>query len=48
MGQQLTPEAVWTLLEAHQGEEFFTSKGLPFTYSIKGGEIFISRRSNRV
>ena len=48
MGQQLTPEAVWTLLETLQGEEFFTSKGLPFTYSIKGGEIFISRRSNRV
>ena len=48
MGQQLTPEAVWTLLETHQGEEFFTSKGLPFTYSIKGGEIFISRRSKTI
>ena len=33
-----TIEATWLLLQQHQGETFHTAKGLPFTYTIRGGE----------
>ena len=36
-----TIEAIWQLLQQHQGEIFHTAKGLPFTYSIRGGELFV-------
>ena len=32
-----TIEAIWRLLQQHQGETFHTAKGLPFTYTIRGG-----------
>ena len=32
-----TIEAIWLLLQQHQGETFHTAKGLPFTYTIRGG-----------
>ena len=35
---------VWPLLQQHQGETFYTAKGLPFTYTIRGGELFVDRR----
>ena len=34
---------VWPLLQQHQGETFYTAKGLPFTYTIRGGELFVHR-----
>ncbi len=43
-----TGDQVWEMLKGHQNEEFLTAKGLPFTYTIKGGEIFISRRSKSI
>ena len=30
-----TIEAIWLLLQQHQGETFHTAKGLPFTYTIR-------------
>ena len=42
-----TIEATWLLLQQHQGETFHTAKGLPFTYTIRGGELFVNRRSPR-
>ena len=36
---------VWPLLQQHQGKTFYTAKGLPFTYTIRGGELFVDRRS---
>ena len=30
-------DAVWALLQKHQQEVFHTAKGLPFTYTIRGG-----------
>ena len=39
-----TIEATWLLLQQHQGETFHTAKGLPFTYAIRGGELFVNRR----
>lgn len=39
---------VWPLLQQHQGETFYTAKGLPFTYTIRGGELFVNRRSKSI
>lgn len=43
-----TSDQVWEMMALHQGEEFLTLKGLPFTYTIRGGELFISRRSKSI
>lgn len=39
---------LWGTIEAHQGKTFMTKKGLPFTYSIKGGELFTDRRERSI
>ena len=41
-------QEVWALLEQHQGERFYTAKGLPFCYTIRGGELFVDRRSKSI
>lgn len=38
----------WEELEKHQGETFYTAKKLPFVYTIKGGEMFVDRRSKSI
>ena len=42
---EMTVERLWQLLEAHQGETFYTAKGLPFRYTVRGGELFVERRA---
>ena len=39
---------VWEVVTAHQGEQFYTLKKLPFVYVIKGGECFIDRRTKSI
>ncbi|MCM1187436.1 MAG: hypothetical protein NC251_11290 [Lachnoclostridium sp.] len=39
---------LWGTIVAHQGKTFVTKKGLPFTYSIKGGELFTDRRERSI
>lgn len=41
-------QEVWVLLEQHQGEQFYTAKCLPFCYIIRGGELFVDRRSKSI
>ena len=41
-------ENVWALLQQHQQEIFYTAKGLPFTYTIRGGELFVDRRQKSI
>ena len=41
-------ENVWALLQQHQQETFYTAKGLPFTYTIRGGELFVDRRQKSI
>lgn len=45
-----SPEAnaLWEKLLQHQGEVFRTAKGLAFTYTIRGNELFVSRRSKSI
>ncbi len=39
---------VWQLLAAHAGDTFVTAKGLPFTYTVRGGELFVDRRKKSI
>ena len=39
---------LWNCIEEHQGKTFYTIKKLPFTYTIKGGELFVDRRSKSI
>ena len=48
MKKDTAPECLWERISARQGETFYTKKGLPFTYSIKGGELFTSRRERSI
>lgn len=41
-------QEVWILLEQHQGEIFYTAKGLAFTYTIRGKEMFVDRRRKSI
>ena len=46
----ITPEEeqLWALIRQKEGTVFNTSKGLPFTYSLKGNEMFISRKDKSI
>ena len=48
MNENVSIESVWQLLTEHQSETFYTMKKLPFTYTVKGGEIFVDRRSKSI
>lgn len=39
---------LWEAIVLHQGHQFFTSKGLPLTYVIKGRELFCDRRERSI
>ena len=39
---------LWERLMEKQGAEFRTAKGLPYTYEIRGNEIFFSRKEKSV
>ena len=39
---------LWDLIRAYEGKQFLTKKGLPFTYTIKGGELFTDRRERSI
>ncbi len=39
---------LWKKMEQLQGTAFYTKTGLPFTYHIKGGELFTSRRERSI
>lgn len=40
--------ALWELIEAHEGCIFYTAKNLKFRYKVKGGEIFIDRKKDSI
>ncbi len=39
---------LWSLLTCLQGCVFLTAKGRKFTYTIKGGEMFVNRKSKSI
>ena len=46
--ETITVENLWQVIESHQGETFLTVKHLPFTYTIKGGELFTDRKRKSI
>ena len=42
------PEAVWQRIVSHQGEQFQTVRGLPFTFEVEGSGIWFFRDGKRV
>lgn len=36
------------MLQAHEGETFYTAKGLPFHYLIHGRELFVNRKNKSI
>lgn len=41
-------EALWELMSRLAGCAFLTAKGLKFTYKIRGGEMFVNRKSKSI
>ena len=41
-------DTLWSMLLYLQGCVFLTAKGLKFTYKIKGGEMFVNRKSKSI
>ena len=39
---------LWIKLTENQGKTYYTAKSLPFTYEIRGNEIFFSRKEKSV
>lgn len=46
--QAITMANLWNVIVEYQGKSFLTKKGLPFTYTIKGGELFTDRRERSI
>lgn len=45
---RITVPGLWDVIRAYEGKQFLTKKGLPFTYTIKGGELFTDRRERSI
>lgn len=39
---------LWDVICAHQGEMFYTASKLPFTYTVRGGEMFTDRKKKSI
>lgn len=39
---------MWERLTEQQGKTYYTAKGLPFTYNIRGNEIIFSRKEKPI
>lgn len=46
--EAFTIDNLWDKIVELEGREFLTKKGLPFTYTIKGGELFTDRRERSI
>lgn len=41
-------QRLWETLLRYQGESFYTAKGLAYTYTIKGNEMFCTRKEKSI
>lgn len=39
---------LWKVIELYAGQQFYTSKGLPFLYRVKGRELFCDRKEKSI
>lgn len=47
-GQAVLEDALWDVLVLFAGKDFETAKHLKYSYSIKGYEIFVSRKDKSI
>ena len=45
--REQTPDALWEAILAFEGAIFYTAKGLEYSYTIRGNEMFVSRKESR-
>lgn len=45
---EIVKETLWEVITNAQDQTFYTVKQLPFTYKIKGGELFTDRRERSI
>lgn len=45
---QIDAQQLWNEIVAHQGEIFYTAPKLPFTYVVRGGELFTNRKKKSI
>lgn len=46
--QELLLKALWNAIEAFQNCPFHTSKGLVYSYTVKGNEMFVNRKEKSI
>ena len=46
--EHMTSENLWNAIVQFEGYPFYTCKGLEFTYEVKGGELFFSRKEKSI
>lgn len=46
--REQTPDALWEAILAFEGAIFYTAKGLEYSYTIRGNEMFVSRKEKSV
>lgn len=44
----LNTDILWSVLLKYQGHTFYTAKHLEFTYTIRGKEMFVSRKDKSI
>ncbi len=44
----MTPDALWDAVASCAGMVFYTAKGLEYSYTIKGKEMFVSRKKKTI
>lgn len=44
----INADNLWEVIGENAGRTFYTKKGLPFTYTVRGGELFTDRRERSV
>ena len=44
----LDEQELWQKILAYSGESFLTAKGLSFTYTVRGAEMFVDRKEKSI
>lgn len=44
----MTTTELWPAISSLQGRTFLTAKGLPFSFTVRGNELFISRKDKSI
>lgn len=47
-GNEINLSNLWETIADKQGETIYTVKNLPFTYTVKGGELFTERKKKSI